>query len=105
MRSRIRNKDSEPGDDEGDEEKDKGHVDDGNHLYEDDHMRMIMGTTCMRLMMRMMMRSTTCMRMIGITCMRMMSHQRLPKPRLEIRAEQNGDGGVGVSKSDDHLCQ
>ena len=42
MRSRIRNKDSEPGDDddnlyEGDEEKDKGHVDVGNHLYEDDH--------------------------------------------------------------------
>ena len=41
MRSRIRNKDSEPGDDqdnlyEGDEEKDKGHVDDGNHLCEDD---------------------------------------------------------------------
>ena len=41
MRSRIRNKDSEPGGDEdnlyeGDEEKDKGHVDDGNHLYEDD---------------------------------------------------------------------
>ena len=42
MRSRIRNKDTEPGGDEdnlyeGDEEKDKGHVDDGNHLYEDDH--------------------------------------------------------------------
>ena len=42
MRSRIRNKDSESGDDEdnlyeGDEEKYKGHVDDGNHLYEDDH--------------------------------------------------------------------
>ena len=41
MRSRIRNKDSEPGGDEdnlyeGDEEKDKGHVDDGNHLYEAD---------------------------------------------------------------------
>ena len=41
MRSRIRNKDTEPGGDEdnlyeGDEEKDKGHVDDGNHLYEDD---------------------------------------------------------------------
>ena len=37
MRSRIRNKDSEPGDDEdnlyeGDEEKDKGHVDDGNQI-------------------------------------------------------------------------
>ena len=42
MRSRIRNKGTEPGDDEdnlcqGDEEKDKGHVDDGNYLYEDDH--------------------------------------------------------------------
>ena len=46
------------------------------------------------------------MRMMAVvTCMRMMSHQRLPKPRFEIRAEQNGDGGVGVSKSDDHLCQ
>ena len=35
-----------------------------------------------------------------VTCMRMMSHQRLPKPRFEIRAEQNADGGVAVSKSD-----
>ena len=33
--------------------------------------------------------------------MRMMSHQRLPKPRFEIRAEQNADGGASVSKSDD----
>ena len=35
--------------------------------------------------------------------MRMMSHQRLPKPRFEIRAEQNADGGVAVSKSDDEV--
>ena len=34
-----------------------------------------------------------------VTCMRMISHQRLPKPRFEIRAEQNADGGVAVSKS------
>ena len=52
-----------------------------------------------------MMRRIKDMWMMGTTCMRMISHQRLPKPRLEIRAEQNGDGGVGVSKSDDHLCQ
>ena len=94
MRSRIRNEDTEPDDDE-----------DNLYEYEYEYMRIMkrrikdmwmMGTTCMRMIMRMMM---------GTTCMRMISHQRLPKPRLEIRAEQNGDGGVGVSKSDDHLCQ
>ena len=39
--------------------------------------------------------------MTMVTCMRMISHQRLPKPRFEIRAEQNADGGAAVSKSDD----
>ena len=108
MRSRIRNEDTEPDDDE-----------DNLYEYEYEYMRIMkrrikdmwmMGTTCMRMIMRMMM-GTTCMRLMmrmmmrSTTCMRMISHQRLPKPRLEIRAEQNGDGGVGVSKSDDHLCQ
>ena len=58
-------------------------------------MTMIMIMTVILMMIM------TLMRIGSNTCMRMMSHQRLPKPRFEIRAEQNADGGGSVSKSDD----